>query len=421
MPNADATHWLVILGAIFIGALFLLALGRRLHEVPALRTPWDEAWACAVQAARMIRARPAVLWPAVIVTGLSVASWLASARPYAARPGIPFAEALVHYAQRDMYFVREFLLDPVSVLRDGLMTAVGGFRAAPDYPHLADTVIMVVAFSLLLFTVGSWSRAASQRQAGASAELLSWLAGPLWLLSGLWLYLYFFRAPWVGWPAYAIAMAFILLDAAWMAGVAGIILVTALRAMRGENPWAPADVAWGVFRHFRALFWLSFWTTLPYRIEELVHDATRSWWMGHWWGLRQAVMAPFDIIFVAIAFVSIIIVSEGTGALDGAWLALRAWRRAPLHLGIALGGVWVLLLAWHPVLSLLAVPARVVPIAIPMILVRCAVGIVLIVWPPALGLILWQRLRERVIAPAGEADAAGDRADAGNAAPGVTG
>jgi hypothetical protein len=54
-------------------------------------------------------------------------------------------------------------------------------------------------------------------------------------------------------------------------------------------------------------------------------------------------------------------------------------------------------------------------------------SIVVMVWAPAIGLLLWQRLRERLIAPsgapAGDANvgSAADQADAGNAASGITG
>ena len=71
----DSTTAVVILAAVVIGVLFVIAIVRRLGWGPTVRAAWDDVLACAVEAARVIRARPRVLWPAAILLGLAVASW----------------------------------------------------------------------------------------------------------------------------------------------------------------------------------------------------------------------------------------------------------------------------------------------------------------------------------------------------------
>jgi hypothetical protein len=394
MADSSATTTLVILAALAVGVIFLAALGRRLHPVRPLGQAWDDAWACALQAARLMRTRPAILLPAAAITVLSVATWIMWHGPT--------PEALAAYARRSGSFFTDIFLLPVPTLIRYLGSVSAWLSASTGRPRNAELVVATVAVCVLLVTVGSWSRAAAEHEARPSARLLTWLLVPLLLLCPLTLYMFITPTrppdPWFRAAFYLAILPSLLLFPAWKAAVQGAILVTALRAIAGLNPWSPSDVSWRMLRHWRALFWLAFWLALPSSAAALLFGLAPRWWNAHGGDVNYWLGIAMTLPFLALALAAAIIVSEGTGLLDGARLSLRAWRRAPLHLAMTVALVFVALVAVAVLVSLLARAARPLPVAVAVIPVRWAISILMTTWVPAVGLLLWQRLRDRVMA-----------------------
>jgi hypothetical protein len=184
----------------------------------------------------------------------------------------------------------------------------------------------------------------------------------------------------------------------WAAGVRGAVLDAVRRAIAGQDPWSVREIAWGALRNFKALFWLAFWPGLFMTVGQMFR------FTEFWQSLSQVLWAIYRWAFVALLLAPAAIVSEGTGALGGARLALRAWWRAPWHLGISVvlgaAALWVSgLVGWAAGSAVEDSGAR-VPLGIAVVLLRLCLESVVVIWAAAVALLLWQRVRGRVMAPA---------------------
>jgi hypothetical protein len=414
------TTAVVIVAAVVIGVLFLIVLVRRLGWEPKVRTAWDDVLACAVEAARVIRARPRVLWPAAILMAMSALSWPLNVAFMMKRMGVPFWDLFLMRMQRGAQTTLPMAArDLVSGIYRQPGTVAAYLWPATGGVNVVNSIAAFAALIALALTVRSWVPAANRCGAGASARLLRLLLGPLLAIGGLGIVLVAGMA--VGalpasdqlrWFFVILAVPGAVLMAAWVAGVRGALFTAVGRAIGKQEPWSPPAIAAGALRHFRSLFWLAV------LIEGLRAVALLANWVlstspGRPSSSAEIGQAIFNAVWVIALWVYVVLalapaaaVSEDAGPLDSVRLGLRAWRRAPFHLATAIvlgwAALWVARLAGPMTMSALVGPAAV---AIVLRLLGLAVQAVVMTWAAAVALLLWQRVRERVVGP-GAAEAA---------------
>jgi len=376
---------------------------------PAVRAAWEDVVGCAVQAFRVIYARPRLLWPAAVLAAIAIAAWparIALTMPLFDRLGMSFWEALAGhrpYPHAPFSFQSE-----VSSLYYALPDQPGGVArhlwvsTGADWP--LAFLVGVGALAALVVTSGSWRPVAAARGAEPSARLLHWLVVPLLILSAGGIYFAVAQRGYSGtfggrdWRFLANVLVSLPPALAYGAAVRGAVLTAARRATRAEDPWSAREIAWGALCHFRGLFLLAAWfaaAEIVWSVLLQVHPDQAMWnqvWLLLAWAGVALLLAPA------------IIVSEGVGAVDGARLALRAWRRAPWHLAmvIVLGvtALWVFdLLQWA---AGRGVDNHAMPIGLSfaVVFLRLALYPLVTIWAAAVALLLWRRVRGRVMVPA---------------------